>query len=516
MLKKLPIGIQTFRKIREDDYVYVDKTQVAFDLINSGSYYFLSRPRRFGKSLFIDTLQEIFKGNKKLFNGLYIEDKWDWDLSFPVVKIDLSGGGYQTVEGINQKIRYRLTEIMKHYEVECENINSNPLFFSELITALVNKFQRPVVILIDEYDKPMLDNITDIDMALKARDTLRDFYGEIKNLDSYLKFVMITGVSKFSKANLFSQLNNLLDITVNPDYAAIAGYTHNDIETHFMEYLQDVNIDQLKRWYNGYNYFGDPLYNPFDILLFITNQCQFENYWWETGSPKFLIDKFKEGDYYIPNLENCLIGKETLNSIDVENIDLIALLWQTGYLTFAEKIVDEDDISYIMQVPNLEVAKSLNLLFYDYLTGLSTEKKRQIVNMRKVIKTDDLAAVKDQLVSLFASIPYNNYIKNTISRHEGYYASVMYSFFAALGFDLIAEDVTNKGRIDITLRTPKSIMIFEFKVDSSEPPINQIRNKQYYEKYRSEGKDIYLIGILFNSKEKNITDFVWERLHSDQ
>ncbi len=517
MLKKLPIGIQNLREIIEENYVYIDKTRFAHKLIATGKYYFLSRPRRFGKSLFIDTLHEIFNGNKPLFKGLYIEDKWDWEDSYPVIKIDFSGGGYQTEFGIDKNIRYRLTEIMRQYEVECENTDFNPLFFDELIKELTSKFQKPVAILIDEYDKPILDNIADPEMALKARDSLRDFYGIIKNLDSYLKFVLITGVSKFSKTNLFSQLNNLLDITINSDYAAITGYTQNDLEAHFMEHLQDVNVDMLKRWYNGYNYFGEPLYNPFDILLFISNQNQYRNYWWETGSPKFLIDKLKEGDYYIPNLENCIVGEETLNSIDVENIDLIALLWQTGYLTFAEKIENQitGELSYKMRIPNLEIQLSLNALFKSFLTDTRHENKLRIQMVQNQILKHEFEALNQSLTSFFASIPYNNYVKNTISRYEGYYASVMYTFFAALGFELIAEEVTNRGRIDITLKTSNSIMIFEFKVDSSEPPIRQIKEQKYAEKYRSEGKEIYLIGILFSSEERNIAEFIWEK-HSLQ
>jgi len=228
MLKKLPNGIQNLREMIEDNYIYVDKTSIAHKLINTGKYYFLSRPRRFGKSLFVDTLKEIFEGNKKLFQGLYIEDKWNWEKSFPVLKIDLTIGEYNSVENINESIRYLLNKQARFYQLEMIKTQLVSQLFTEVVNAMKTKFQQPVVILIDEYDKPILDNISDPEMALKARNILRNFYGAIKGMDNDIRFVFITGVSKFSKTNLFSQLNNLTDITIHPEYATITGYTQDE------------------------------------------------------------------------------------------------------------------------------------------------------------------------------------------------------------------------------------------------------------------------------------------------
>ncbi len=506
-MKKLPIGIQTFKDIIEDNYLYVDKTSFALKLIDRGKYYFLSRPRRFGKSLFLDTLAEIFLGHKELFKGLFIYDKYDFK-PYPIIRISFGSGDYSEEEIIYNELEYILTENIENLEVECKNIRDYKGCFKELIRKSYKKYNSKVVILIDEYDKPILDNITNMEMAIKARSILRNFYGIIKDSDRYVKFVFITGVSKFSKLNLFSGLNNLEDITVNPEYAEICGYTHRDLETVFYKRLKGVDLDIVKKWYNGYNYFGEPLYNPFDILLFISNKYQFRNYWWSTGNPKFLIDKLKKDNYYIPDLENAVINEESLDAFDVDFIDIRALLWQTGYLTFKERYSDEvTGVKYKLKIPNREVQLSLNQLFIDYLTNQRYDKLRYQDNLLNALREDNIEKFVENLKIIFSSIPYNNYANKIISKYEGYYSSVIFVYLMALGYDVIAEDVTNKGRIDLTLITKDKILIIEFKVDSKEQPIKQIKQLKYYEKYLNKAKKIYLVGINFNSKERNIIDY---------
>ena len=506
-MKKLPIGIQTFSKIREDDYIYIDKTPIVKKLIDSGSYYFLSRPRRFGKSLFLDTLSELFKGSKEFFEELDIYDKWDWDVKYPVIKISFGSGNFSTAEGIQKRISDILKFNCTQYEIPYESNQT----LAELVFSLQEKCNHKVVILIDEYDKPILDNITDKNTAKVARGVLRDFYGSIKELDPYLRFVFITGVSKFSRMNLFSGLNNLEDITVKSEYATITGYTQDDLEMCFGERLDGVDLELVRKWYNGYNYFGEPVYNPFDILLFLSNNCEFRNYWWETGNPAFLIEKLKETTPYIPKLESITVREEILSSFDVEHIDMTALLWQTGYLTFDKKINLTGRVMYKMKVPNLEVQSSLNELFLKYFTDIKNgEQDEQELYANEALLDGDLKKLRDSLHALFAAIPYSNYVKNIIADYEGYYSSIIFTFFAALGLEIVPEDITNKGRIDLTVKTPDSVYIFEFKVDSSEPAIHQIMERKYYEKYQTEYKSIYLVGINFSSDEKNITDFQWE------
>jgi hypothetical protein len=520
-MKKLPLAITTFADIRDksENYLYVDKTDFAYRLINSARYFFLSRPRRFGKSLFVDSLSDLFQGKKELFKGLAVYDKWDWDTTYPVFKISLGSGDFYSKSGIENQLLFTLQSSQKKLKINCNDVYNIPSCFAESIQNTYEKYQQKVVILIDEYDKPILDNISvdKTEQALIARDLLKSFYSVIKDSDQYIKFVFITGVSKFSKMNLFSGLNNLIDITTMPAYASICGYTQHDVETTFAEHLQTVDMEKLKEWYNGYDYLGGAehrVYNPYDILLFINNQCEYENYWWSTGTPSFLITKLKEQNYYIPNLENMIASKEILDTFDIEKIDLIALLWQTGYLTFAGKVPNFDETyDYQLKVPNREIQKSLNQLFINYLTNQTTESLNWQKEIYKSV-SNDISQLKTVLISLFASIPYHNYANNIIDRYEGYYASVVFTYLMSLGFPCIAEDVTNKGRVDLTIKLPNRIVIIEFKVDRQEQALKQITDKKYYEKYQAEAKvtqkDIVLAGICFDSATKNITGFDWK------
>ncbi len=512
-MKKLPIGIQTFSKIREDDYVYIDKTKIALKLIERGEYYFLSRPRRFGKSLFLDTLKNIFEGNKELFKGLYIHDKWDFDKTYPVIKISFGAGVHKNTSELIKTLRYILEDITEKFNIECKNVDDTRECFKELIKKVHNKYNQKVVILIDEYDKPILDNITNKQVAKEMRDELKNIYSVIKDSDEYIKFVFITGVSKFSKVNLFSGLNNLEDITTNSKYATICGYTHDDIKTTFKGHLKGVDLELLKEWYNGYNYMGNKVYNPFDILLFISNGFDFRNYWWSTGNPSFLIELLKQRQYFIPEIENYEATDSLLDSFDVDHIDLIALLWQTGYLTIKEKISDEFGVTYILTVPNKEIQISLNSLIIDYLTQQRGEKiayRRTLYTMLKESKLDEF---EKTIKTLFASIPYHNFTNNEIQNYEGYYASVMYAYLASLGVETITEDATNKSRIDLTLKFKDRVYIFEFKVvDKPEgKALTQIKEKKYFEKYQ-EFDEIYLVGIEFCKEDRNVCGFIWEMI----
>ena len=514
MLKKLPLGVTTFEKIRDkkENYLYIDKTDVALELINGGIYYFLSRPRRFGKSLFLDTLSDIFLAKKELFEGLYIYDKWDWQESYPVIRISFNSGDFTRENGVDKRILEILKDNQEDLDLECEDTNDIAACFKQLIKKSYQKYNQKVVILIDEYDKPILDNITNKEMASKARDSLRVFYTVMKDQDQYIKFVFMTGVSKFSKMNLFSGLNNLQDITTMKKYSTICGYTHNDIKTTFIEHLKDVNLDKLKEWYNGYNYFGDAVYNPYDILLFISNDCEYRNYWWSTGNPRFLIEKLKESSYNIPQMESIITNAETLDSFDIEHIDLVALLWQTGYLTFDKKILNFDDTYlYKLKVPNREIQKSLNELFLKYLTNQTIDT---LQNQKKIYDdiTLNIENLKTTLTALFASIPYNNYVKNELAHYEGYYATVVFTYLVSLGFECVTEDATNKGRIDLTIKLPNRIVIIEFKVDMKEKALKQIKEKKYYEKYTNDGREIFIVGICFDSEDKNITEFEWDKV----
>jgi len=515
-MKKLPIGIQTFRDIINEDFVYVDKTKIAYNLINKGRYYFLSRPRRFGKSLFLDTLKEIFEGNKELFKGLYVYDKWDWEDKYPVLRISLGSGMIKDLEKLNDRLSWVLEDAEKNVKIKCNA--ENPIkCFKELIQKSHQKYGKKVVILIDEYDKPILDNITDKEVAREMRDAMKDFYAVIKDNDAYIRFVFITGVSKFSKMNLFSGLNNLEDITLNANFGNICGYTHNDLLTVFKNHLEGVDMEKVKLWYNGYNFFGEKVYNPFDILLFISNNHDYRNYWWNTGNPSFLIDMLKTGNYFIPQLENFVASEEILNTFDVDKIELIALLWQTGYLTIKEKREELFGVEYALKIPNKEIQVSLNSLFITYLTEQSADKLRYQKSILYTFLKADLNGLKDALFTLFASIPYNNFTNNKLLEYEGYYASVVYAYVSSIGLEIIPEDITNLGRMDLTIKTPDDkIYILEFKLaeKATGDALKQIKEKRYYEKY-TDYKEIYLVGIEFSREKRNIVGYEWEKIESE-
>ncbi len=517
--KELPIGIQTFAKIRDpkENFVYIDKTEMAYKLTRKTGYYFLSRPRRFGKSLFLDTLSELFKGSKGLFEGLYIYDKWNWDEKYPVIKINLGYGNFSTEEKLPEVIRTILKQNCEQLGIDtalCEHSDLG-FFLERVIHHTHKKYSQNVVVLIDEYDKPILDNIhkDDKTVAIAAQKTLHSFYSAIKASDPYLRFVLLTGVSKFSKLNLFSGLNNLDDITLDERYSTITGYTQKELEESFSEHIEETNIEELKRWYNGYNYLGEPVYNPFDILLFFAKNKRFNNYWWETGNPSFLIQKLKEQPQFVPDFETKLVTKETLDAFDIEHIDLTALLWQTGYLTFDKKLGDESDVFYKMKVPNLEVQRSMNHLFFNYLSNIQHQTSTLAYTAKIALVETDMEKLKQALTSVFSAISHHNYTNNPMANYEGYYASIVFTFLSSLSYSVIAEDTTNHGRIDMTMVGHDSIFILEFKVDMpSEDALHQIKTKRYYEKYLHQSKPIYLIGIQFDSELRNISEFKHERL----
>ena len=286
--KQLPIGIQTFREIREGDHYYVDKTQMALDLVQGAKHYFLSRPRRFGKSLFLDTLKELFEGNEPLFEGLYIKGQWDWSVNYPVLRFSFSTGNFSKSGYLTDNLMAQLDNLEAQFDFN-SGYNTCPERLQALIQHARKKTGQPVVVLVDEYDKPILDSIADPELAKANRDFLQGFYGTIKDYDAHIKFSFLTGVSKFSKVSLFSGLNNLYDITLAPEFSSLCGYTDNDIDTVFDAELDGLDRNEIRDWYNGYNWLGEGVYNPFDILQLFKRRT-FDNYWFETGTPTFLVE----------------------------------------------------------------------------------------------------------------------------------------------------------------------------------------------------------------------------------
>ncbi|AEF19335.1 MULTISPECIES: ATP-binding protein [unclassified Hydrogenobaculum] len=508
-MKYLPIGIQTFRDIIEGGFYYVDKTHFIPKL--TSKYYFLSRPRRFGKSLFLDTLKEAFSGNKELFKGLYLYDNWDWEKKYPIIKLDLSQAYPDTEENLIKSLDSFLKAVAKEHQITLEE-EILGLRFKELIQKLYEKYNQKVVVLIDEYDKPILDVIEDIEKARRNRDILKKFFEILKPSDPYLKLAFLTGVSRFSKVSIFSGLNQLNDITIDPSFATVCGYTQSELESVFEDRLKDFDKEKIKVWYNGYAWLGESVYNPFDILL-LFDKKMFKPYWFETGTPTFLIKMFMKNRYYIPELENLEVGDEILSNLDVDNIRVENLLFQAGYLTIKE-FMEEDGV-YILSYPNLEVRKSLNNALLFYLDFDASKITKTEFNIRQILKEKNIDKLKDAIYTFFASIPHDWYRKNDIDSYEGFYASIVYALFNGAGLNVIAEDNTNKGQIDLSVFNQDSVYIIEFKVveDKEEGlALKQIKERRYYEKYMGKYKEIYLIGIEFSKEKKNIVSFEWERV----
>ncbi len=505
-MKKLPIGISTLSQIIEGDYVYIDKTQEAFELIENYKYSFLSRPRRFGKSLFLDTLAEIFSGNKELFKGLYIHNRYEF-ATYPIIRVSFSGD-LRSPDGLRKMILAALRENQNRLGVECTDDTSFAVCFKELIQNVFEVYQQGVVILIDEYDKGILDNLDQLDVALENREIIKSFYSVMKDCDRQIRFVFLTGVSKFTKTSIFSGLNMLEDISIAPVFAKVCGYTEEDVCQHFPALVREADFQQVKEWYNGYNFLGPRVFNPFDILLFIKNNYQFKSYWFETGTPSFLVKLIKDNRYYVPHLEHLVVDSSLINSFDVEDIALESILFQSGYLTIADVQHRRDRYFYTLTYPNKEV----RLSFIDNLLNHFVDKiqKNSIQDdLYTIFVEANLETLEVNLEQLFASIAYNNFTNNEIDSYEGFYASVVYAYLSSLGFQIIAEDVTNRGRMDLTVLTEDKAYIFEFKV-KDEDPLQQIKTMRYYEKYASY--ETWMIGVVFDVGIRNIVRFEYEKV----
>ena len=437
-----------------------------------------------------------------------IHKQWDWSVKYPVIRFSFGSKNYNSTKGLEDSLHTQLSHLEASFGVT-KQFNDASGRFADLIVQIHKQSNQPLVILIDEYDKPILDAIKQPDIARENRDFLRGFYSTIKDYDAYIKFSFLTGVSKFSKVSLFSGLNNLKDITLDRRYSTLCGYTDNDIDTVFSAELEGLDRGQIKEWYNGYHWLGEGVYNPFDILQLFDNR-RFDNYWFETGTPTFLVDLLFQRQIPTLKLNSMYSSSAMLSSFDVDDITTEALLFQTGYLTIKEEENLGGQQFYTLGYPNREVYQSLN---ENLLSALVKDKSGQAVQsgqLYRLLMVNDFDGLKNLFHSFFASIPHQWYTKNEIQNYEGYYASVFYSYFAALGLDVTVEDCTNLGRIDMTLKFNQQVYIFEFKVVELVPDGNalqQIKDKAYADKYRVLKQPIHLIGVEFSKDERNVVEF---------
>ena len=500
----LPISLTSLRKIRTRDCYYVDKTDHLRRLVEGGDYYFLSRPRRFGKTLLVDTLQELFEGSEELFRGLAVHGKWDWSARHPVVRLDFSGvGDFDTPDGVRETVEAQLEETEMQAGLEPGPAGA-AVRFRRLIRTLHERTGQRTVVLVDEYDKPILDALGDRDLALANRSFLRSLYGVIKACDRHLRFVFLTGVSKLS--GLFSGLNNLRDITLAPQFSDICGYTDDELDAVFAPELEGLDRDEIRRWYNGYNWRGpEKLYNPFGILLLLAER-RFGNYWFQSGTPTFLVETLTRRDLPTPDLDGMIGSESLLSAFDVDNISVEALLFQTGYLTIA----GEEDGRYRLDYPNLKVRRSLGEALLGELLPVEARKKTARLRLGELLKANDFKRIGTLFRGVFAAIPHQWYMNSPVAKYEAHYASVIHSCFLMEGLEPVAEDSGSRGRADMAIRAGGRVYLFEFKVverGREGVALAQLREKGYADKYRRLGHSVHLIGVEFSREERNVVGF---------
>ncbi len=511
-MQKLPVGIQSFQELRQGGYLYVDKTKHIYKLASGGKYYFLSRPRRFGKSLLVSTFKELFEGSRELFKGLWIEEHWDWEKTNPVIHLRFSSLGYKSL-GLERALHEFLDEVIEehHLGVEEEALEKK---FREIFASLAAK-KGKVVLLIDEYDKPIIDYLGEkIAQAKENQQVLKTFYSVIKDSDPYIRMLFITGVSKFSRVSIFSDLNNLDDLSLQDHRSnTLLGYTQEELEHFFSEHIaftaqnlqlsEQELIDEIRRWYNGYSWNGaDFVYNPFSVLNFFTKRV-FMNYWFKTATPTFLINLIRKEVYY--DFDDIKVGDAAFDSFEIEHIDIITLLFQTGYLTI--KKYDAGRELYTLGYPNREVKKSmLEYLVHAFSNTSATQVRAYALDVADALEQEDFEKVREVFNVLLYSLPYQLHQET-----EKFYHAIVHLFFKYMGLDVHSEVNTARGRADTVVIFDDKIYCFEFKLNrSAQEALEQLKDRGYADKYRDAGKKIILMGVNFSTEKREVDELAIE------
>lgn len=511
--KLLPIGLTCLADIRKTNCYYVDKTPLIVELLTTSRYVFLSRPRRFGKSLTIDTIAELFSGNKALFEGLYAEKHWDWNQTHPVIRLSFAGEAKKyNPEGLNQYITNIIYENAENLGIlfdEREENSGEEYLFRSLVRKAQQKYGKQVVVLIDEYDKPIIDNLNNTEIVLEIRDILKSLYSQLKDLAPSIRFAMLTGVSKFGQMSLFSGLNHLNDITLRKKYSDLCGYTQAELEEVFAPELENVDLGQLKHWYNGYNWTGESVYNPFDILSFFDNDNLYQSYWISTGgNTSFLYKAIQQHHFSILGMKRAVNTMGLMSSMDVGSLSPLSIMFQTGYLTIDQVVMETTGANYTLKFPNKEVRLAFNNELWRWYLPLNMESvSTQQSNLVQALRQGDIEGLRQVIRSAFASLPHDWYRKNEIAHYEGHWASAFYMFFASCCEEVKAEEATNQGRADMVVMEGGNVYIFEFKMahaGNANSALAQIKEKHYAEKYRATAKQIFEIGVSFDAESKTL------------
>lgn len=516
-MKPISTSVYTFEKLIQGGYLYVDKTEYVYSLVAEPyGLFFLSRPRRFGKSLLLSTLKAYFLGRRDLFEGLALYDKpLPWN-QYPVIHIDLGPKEVNSPEDLQEFLRNRTDMVASEYGISLTR-SSYEERFQELIEKLSAGGEK-VVILIDEYDKPILSNTANPKISEILR-TLKSFYAVIKATEQYQRFVLLTGVSKFSKVSVFSDLNNLTDLTMAAPFATALGYTQRELESNFAPLIsglaekegmshEDI-LEKIKSWYNGYRFHqsAETVYNPVSVMRCL-DLGEFSNFWFETGTPTFLLDMMKKQEY---DFAECLeepVTELSFSAYDAERLSPTPLLFQTGYLTITGSEVEGDIRLYQLGFPNREVEQAFGAYLIDSYTNLDKERVGvHLLHLSRHLKSGDLEGFFSVLHAFFAGVP------NTITlTHEKYYQTILYVTLRLLGLLVEVEVSTNKGRIDAILGTPDTIYIFEFKLHgTSQEALDQIRERRYAEPWKADSREIICVGVAFDPEERNIGEWIQVR-----
>ena len=512
---KYPIGIQNFKDIRMGGYVYVDKTALIYKLADLGKYYFLSRPRRFGKSLLISTLEAYFQGKKELFGGLALERlETEWK-SYPVLHLDLNVDKYSTPDNLDQVLNEALAQWEKAY-------GSNPneatlsLRFKGIIRRAFEQTGKQVVVLVDEYDKPLLSTIDCKELHDAYRSTLKAFFGVLKSQDPYIRFAFLTGVSRFSHVSIFSDLNNLQDISLIPDYADICGISEKELHEYFEESLQELAsangmtyeqvCEKLRGQYDGYHFYPNSvgIYNPFSLLNTFQYKL-FQDYWFRTGTPTFLVKLLQQNDYDLKALKGLYVDDSALQSVDEDYADPIPVLFQTGYLTFSGYDLE---MGYRLDFPNQEVERGFfNFLLPYYTSVLKSGVKSYLNKLTAAVRQGKPNDLLRTLQTMLAGKPY----MLAGGDKEVHFQNTLYLIFTMLGYNVQVEQATSQGRMDVTIQTPDYVYIFELKLDkSAEEALQQIKNSQYARPFQTDSRKVFLIGANFSSATRTVEKWMVE------
>ena len=516
MARKLPIGIQSFEDLRKNSYLYVDKTALVHQIVSNGKTYFLSRPRRFGKSLLLSTMEAYFRGKKELFRGLAIESlETEWK-KYPVLHLDLNARNYESKEALIAILNQHLEKWETIYGDE-RNDRCPEERFSYLLDKIHSMTGLQAVVLIDEYDKPLLQTIGNKELQEQYKNILKAFYGVLKSVDAHLRFVFLTGVTKFGQVSVFSDLNQLKDISMDARYATICGITDEELRRNFKPELEVLAVNEgldyegvcqkMKRMYDGYHFRHnmEGLYNPFSVLNAL-DSAEFGGYWFSTGTPTFLVELLKKTDYDLRNLEGVELPANLFADYKADADNPIPVIYQSGYLTI--KDYDERFKAYTLGFPNEEVEYGFLNFLIPYYTSVPIEKGAfNIMHFVKELETGDVDAFLTRLRAFFAGIPYE--LNDKTERH---YQTVFYLVFRLLGQYIDVEERSTKGRADAVVKTKDYVFVFEFKLDGSvEDALKQIDDKGYLIPYNTDRRKLMKIGVSFDSRERNIGEWKIDR-----